>query len=163
MQLGGVKIMRNKSTITLVFSVVAVVMATFIAACSPAQQTGQPTGETPGDKATEGRTGVKAAEVAQQRGGKLVTVGTGTFGNPNDPHLPATATGRTYAVPITNGIMKRDLYDPKYGITGDLAKSWEVSKDGKSYTFKLREGVKFHNVAPLNGRSSPQKMQNTAS
>jgi peptide/nickel transport system substrate-binding protein len=30
-----------------------------------------------------------------------------------------------------------------------LAKSWDVSKDGRSYTFHLRHGVKFHNGAPL--------------
>ncbi|MFB5191806.1 ABC transporter substrate-binding protein [Alicyclobacillus fastidiosus] len=36
-----------------------------------------------------------------------------------------------------------------YNIVGDLAKSWDVSSDGKTYTFHLQKGVKFSNGDPL--------------
>ena len=38
-------------------------------------------------------------------------------------------------------------------ITSDLAESWEVSPDGLQITMKLRQGVKWHNKAPVNGRA----------
>src|SRR5207244_7610878 len=37
-------------------------------------------------------------------------------------------------------------------LKGDLAESWQSSPDYRTWTFKLRQGVKWHNVAPLNGR-----------
>jgi peptide/nickel transport system substrate-binding protein len=33
-----------------------------------------------------------------------------------------------------------------------LAKSWEVTPDGLTWTFHLQEGVKFQNIPPVNGR-----------
>ncbi len=54
-----------------------------------------------------------------------------------NPHLYA---GEMYAQSM--------LYDTLVSITDDgyegcLAESWEISDDGKIYTFKIRDGVKF--------------------
>lgn len=44
---------------------------------------------------------------------------------------------------IHEGLMKWDT--TTLAITPTLAESWEISEDVKTYTFNLREGVKFHN------------------
>ena len=38
---------------------------------------------------------------------------------------------------------------PQVRMYPDLAKSWEISKDGREYTFPLREGVRFHHGKEL--------------
>jgi len=42
-----------------------------------------------------------------------------------------------------------DVNDDLSSLRPVLATSWSVSKDGKTYTFKLREGVKFSDATPL--------------
>src|SRR5262249_31629483 len=44
-----------------------------------------------------------------------------------------------------------DVKAPAYIPTGDLAESW-TQPDDVTYLFKIRPGVKFHNIAPVNGR-----------
>jgi peptide/nickel transport system substrate-binding protein len=46
--------------------------------------------------------------------------------------------------------------DPQGRIVPDIATSWKVSRDGKTVTFKLRKGLKFHSGRPLTAQAIKQ-------
>ena len=55
--------------------------------------------------------------------------------------------------PHYNTLVRIDPFD-KSGtkVVPDLAESWTVSKDGRTYTFRVRTGVKFHDGSELTSR-----------
>ncbi|HEX4351594.1 MAG TPA: peptide-binding protein [Polyangiales bacterium] len=54
---------------------------------------------------------------------------------------------------VYEGLVRSDPYDdPNYRIQPELAESWEISPDGRRYTFHLRKGVKFHDGEPFSAR-----------
>src|SRR5262249_2657405 len=48
-----------------------------------------------------------------------------------------------------DNLIRRDPRDSGKTIIPDLAHSWEIAKDGKTYTFHLRKDVQFHDGAEL--------------
>jgi len=50
---------------------------------------------------------------------------------------------------VYNGLVK---YDKNINLVGDLAESWEVSKDGLEITFHLRRNVRWHDGEPFTGK-----------
>ena len=59
-----------------------------------------------------------------------------------DPHLNASAE---LGIPLTSVYDTLVVQDPATGETlPSLAERWDVSPDGRTYTFYLRDGVRFH-------------------
>lgn len=74
-----------------------------------------------------------------------------TYGITGDPVIfnPILSTGGSASIVIDrvfNGLVKPN---ENLEMVGDLAESWTFSDDGLVWTFKLKEGVKFHDGQPL--------------
>ncbi|MCX6022194.1 MAG: ABC transporter substrate-binding protein [Chloroflexi bacterium] len=86
--------------------------------------------------------------------------GTFNYVSLDPPHLDigltSSCTVYNVADMVYNKLVRAKIgpnADPfRVELTSDLAKSWEVSKDGLVYTFHLNQGVKWQNLPPVNGR-----------
>lgn len=69
-----------------------------------------------------------------------------------DPTAPGSATSVEYPQVYERLVRPRACFYEDTVMVPALAKSWETSADGLTWTFKLRDDVKWHNVHPVNGR-----------
>jgi len=79
------------------------------------------------------------------------TIIVGTIGEPSTliPLLASDSASHDVAGLVYNGLVK---YDRNLVLTGDLAKRWEITPDGLSITFHLRQGVKWHDGTDFTSR-----------
>jgi peptide/nickel transport system substrate-binding protein len=83
----------------------------------------------------------------------LIRSRSNVFGYP--PRIAGSA--RDYAPPFFDRLLKIGD-DGKY--KPSLALSWDTSADGKAITFKLRQGVKFHDGTPFNAQAAKSNIDN---
>jgi ABC-type transport system substrate-binding protein len=76
---------------------------------------------------------------------------------------------RTYDPHTTHGSGDKRVFsglvsfDPQLNLTPDLAESWDVSDDGMTYTFHLRENAGFHNGRMVTAQDFVYSLERAAS
>jgi peptide/nickel transport system substrate-binding protein len=130
--------------------------AAFLAACGGSDSGPGGASSSGGDKASNS-TITKPEDTLKEakRGGTLKDR---TFGDVStqDPFTPNNTLnaieGQVYSslVKFKPGYTK---LPSEQELVGDLAESWETSPDGLTITMKIRQNVKWHNKAPVNGRT----------
>lgn len=68
-----------------------------------------------------------------------------------DPHAVTAVNDFRILMNVYDGLVR--YKNGTLEVEPALAESWEVSEDGTEYTFKLREGVTFHDGTPFNAEA----------
>ena len=82
--------------------------------------------------------------VERPAGGRLVRL----FSDPPtlDPHITTDSTSAVIVNEVFGGLV---TITPDIVIAPDLAEDWDISPDGKVFTFRLRQDAKFHDGRPV--------------
>lgn len=132
----------NPSRIWSRLPIVAVVLAALVAtACSPTAST--PPGASSGASSSPGASG---AAGGPKKGGSITVAIEGEPAS-MDPAFDYDFVSGLAVSSVTEGLLKFCENDTK--LCPNLAESYTVSADGKTYTLKMRQGVKFHDGSTM--------------
>lgn len=76
-----------------------------------------------------------------------------------DPALASDADSAIYIVEIFSGLV---TLDKNLKVVPDIAEKWEISSDGKTFTFFLRKEVKFHDGRPVTAQDFKYSLERAA-
>ena len=92
-----------------------------------------------------------AAQSATPRAGGELVFAVGGTPPSYDGHRETTFAMLHPIAPHYSTLLRFDPQNyPK--IVGDVAESWTISRDGLTYTFKIRRGIKFHDASELTSK-----------
>ncbi len=97
-----------------------------------------------------GAGGIQRIAWAAPAGGTLVY----GLGFDLDDTMDPAVTDFDSTIRVTLNIVEPLVWEPEPGVfVPGLADSWAVSQDAKTYTFRLKQGVKFHDGTPFNAEA----------
>jgi peptide/nickel transport system substrate-binding protein len=82
-----------------------------------------------------------------RRGGVLLAA-IGADAPSLDPHQEQTFATLQPVAPLYSTLLQIDPYHYP-NVIGDVASEWKISPDGLTYTFKIRQGIRFHDGSTL--------------
>ncbi|WP_161601348.1 ABC transporter substrate-binding protein [Paenibacillus luteus] len=128
--------LRQSTAIILLLSALI-----FVYGCSNNSGTNTPT-QSPGNEAPA------ATDTTDKPGATELKYALGQAVSTLDPHLSVGGSNGAVILNIFEGLY---AFNSKLEPVPMLAESTDVSEDGKTYTFHLRQGIKFHNGKEMKG------------
>ena len=149
---------------TFIAGSILVLASLLLTACFPAKQTRPPAAQAPAPAAPAPQQvapapgpGVAPAVGQPKKGGafRLLWSDPPTL----DPHLTADTSSGQIVVEVFSGLV---TISTDLKLEPDIAERWEVSPDGRTYTFFLRRGVKFHDGKPVTAKDFKYSLERAA-
>ncbi|MBF0501838.1 MAG: ABC transporter substrate-binding protein [Candidatus Riflebacteria bacterium] len=91
----------------------------------------------------------KPATTAQKTGGDTFRMALTSEPANLDPARGVDVNEGCVQAKLFDGLVR---FDEKMKLVGDLAESWDIKDEGKTYVFHLRHGVTFHDGKPFSAR-----------
>lgn len=147
--------MKNRKLLVLISTIVAVLL---LAGCTNSANPKGGASASPSASPSASSGGAEASPSGEAAGGGTITIAYSQgAGQTMDPHEAGDLTSASYAFAlydqlVTSGTEEKDgkTVGRTDQIAPSLAEKWTVSDDGKTYTFTLRDGVKFQSGNPVN-------------
>ncbi len=137
------------------FLLLLLVLALVAAACSLPDENGEDVAD-PDDDTDEVADDVDDTdddldEVAEDLDGDPLVIGQVAEPASLDPHAVTAVNDFRINVNLYDGLVRYD--DDSLEVEPALATDWEISDDGLTYTFELRDDVEFHDGAPFDAEA----------